>query len=361
MKFLIPAAIAASSLFAQGTIFVGAWQKQVLVIDEAKQQIIDRIPLTTGTPRGLSPSIDRKSIYVTTWDSNGIEVIDVATRKVTNAFSLDEGNKRVNMRGMAADPTGKTLYTAIRVAEKKIDRFELQKVKFATISLVDKKISKTYDLPADEDPIFGGGGGYRVSPDGKYLYIFRDKIYIYDTTDFKQIDKIDLQKPELPWMANIGFGGGLYDPMDNDPNTVVALFNTSDPIVRRRIFGIARFDLTKRTFEFQPVGPSATSGMAGLYLTPDHKTGYTAAFFGGGPSRKTEFWVFDIATGQITRKSEFESRTRFSFAASSDGRKLYIFGAGFELEIYDARTLQRERVVDFNADMTTNMLVLPGR
>ena len=54
---------------------------------------------------------------------------------------------------------------------------------------------------------------------------------------------------------------------------LVSVFNSQDPVVRRNIFGIARFDLTKRTFEFTPVGPS-TTGMMGLHVTPDRKKTY---------------------------------------------------------------------------------------
>ena len=56
---------------------------QVLVFDDAKGQIEARIQLTTGLPTSLSISMDKKTIYVTTNDHDGIEVIDVATRKVT--------------------------------------------------------------------------------------------------------------------------------------------------------------------------------------------------------------------------------------------------------------------------------------
>jgi hypothetical protein len=75
----------AAACAAQGLLFVGTWPKQVQVIDEAKQKVIDHIELKTGTPRSLSLSEDRKTLYVTTTDHNGIEVVDVATRKVTNS------------------------------------------------------------------------------------------------------------------------------------------------------------------------------------------------------------------------------------------------------------------------------------
>ena len=86
MKNLICAFAFAASAHA-GTLFLGAYPNSVIVFDEAQGKIVDRIPLTTGLPSGLRLSQDRKTIYVTTLDHSGIEVIDVATRKVTNKSS----------------------------------------------------------------------------------------------------------------------------------------------------------------------------------------------------------------------------------------------------------------------------------
>src|SRR5580658_3711702 len=69
-----------------GTIYAGGYPNLVLVIDEAQGKVTDRIPLTTGLPRGLRLSYDRKSIIVSTNDHNGFEVLDLATRKITSHF-----------------------------------------------------------------------------------------------------------------------------------------------------------------------------------------------------------------------------------------------------------------------------------
>jgi DNA-binding beta-propeller fold protein YncE len=340
---------------AQGLLFVGTWPKQIQVIDEAKQQVIDHIQLETGSPRSLSLSEDRKTLYVTTTDHNGIEVVDVATRKVTNSFLLDEGEKRVRFNAWAPDPTGKLLYMVIRIAEKKIDRFEIEKQKFAVVDLAQKKIIRTADIPPEEEAR-GGFGQMKISPDGKYMYLFRGTVLIFDTTDFKLADTIDLSKPQFPGMAQVGFGGSLDSIQE--PGKLVSLFNSSDPIVRRNIFGIARFDLTNRNFDFTPIGPS-TGGMMGLFVTPDRKTGYTVTFNGNGGNRRCEFWVFDLTTNQLTRKQEFDGRARFSFGISSSGKDLYIYAAGYTVEVFDSATLKLRNTIDLNADITTGMVVLP--
>jgi DNA-binding beta-propeller fold protein YncE len=349
----------ASGPKASGTLYIGTWPRQVLVIDEAGGKVVDQIQLTTGTPQSLTLSYDKKKIYATTWN-NGVEVIDLATRKVINQFTLGEGGRIVRMRGFAPDPTDQLLYGTINTAVKKIDRFEIEKPQFAVIDLAQKKITKTFDFPKEHETPFGFRAGYRVSPDGKLLYVFREDVLIFDLKDFKQVDKIELSKPQHPGSFPISMGAG--DDPNEDAGVVTSVFNTTDPVVRRRIFGIARLDLASRNLDFTPVGP-AVMGMTGLRLTPDGKTGYTVAYLGAPnePTRRTEFWVFDIPTRKLTRKHEFQSRTRFSFSVSSDGKQLYIFGAGPTIEVYDAETFQMQRVITFDGDITTGMLVLRSR
>jgi hypothetical protein len=40
---------------------------------------------------------------------------------------------------------------------------------------------------------------------------------------------------------------------------------------------------------------------------------------------------------------------------------LYIYAAGYEIEVYDATTLKLRKTIDVNADITTEMIVLPAR
>src|SRR5207249_9415074 len=66
------------------TLFMGAYPDSIIVFDEAKGQVVDRIRLSTGLPTSMRLSLDRKKIYVTTNDHSGVEVLDAATHKVIN-------------------------------------------------------------------------------------------------------------------------------------------------------------------------------------------------------------------------------------------------------------------------------------
>ena len=60
------------------------------------------------------------------------------------------------------------------------------------------------------------------------------------------------------------------------------------------------------------------------------------------------------------RTGEVPCRTRFSFGISANGKKLYIYGAGFEIEVYDAVTFKQEATWDLGNDMTGGgLLALP--
>jgi len=348
-----------STAAAQGTLFVGTWPHTIQVVDEAKQKVVDRIELQTGTSHSMQISDDYKTIYVSTIEKNGIEVIEVATRKVTSAFLLDEGGKKMRFSAWAPDPSGKLIYMIVRPIEKKIDRFEVGKTQFAVVDLGQKKIVKFVDMPGGEEAAGGGrGGALRFSPDGKYLYRMGAAITIYDTTDFKVVDTIELSQPQFPGMQTVKLGQQL-DGLQ-EPGVLVSLFNSSDPVVHKQIFGIARFDLDKRTFHFTPIGPSAAS-MQGLHITPDRKTGYTVTTNGAGGNKRSEFWVIDIPTGRVIRTQEFDGRARYTFGMSSTGKDLYIYGAGYDIEVYDPATLKLRSTIDLNADQTTGMIVVPGK
>jgi hypothetical protein len=111
--------------------------------------------------------------------------------------------------------------------------------------------------------------------------------------------------------------------------------------------------------DYDPIGP-APAGMAGLQVTPDKKSAYTIVANGANGNKRCEFWKFDLTNDRLTQKAEVTCRTRFSFGMSSNGQKLYIYGAGFEIEVYDAATLQLEKTWDLNTDVTyAGIAVLP--
>jgi DNA-binding beta-propeller fold protein YncE len=358
--FALFPAFALATLGWSGTLFLGGYPDSILVVDESSGKVVDKIHLETGLPTTMRLSDDRKRIFVTTNDHSGIEVIDIGSRKVLSHFVLNTATKRYRFNGGTPDPQAKLFYTVTTEIDKQLEHFDIGKPKYTIIDLDQQKITKTVDVPQeDENGAVGGYGRntFEISADGKYLYQFRDKVVILSSDDFKVVDRIDLAKPDQPGMENIGFGARL-DSI-GEPGKLISLFNSADPIVHNRVFGIARFDLSTRDVNFTPIGP-APAGMAGLQVTPDKKAAYTVIANGTHGNKRCEFWSFDLSSDHITKTAEVPCRTRFSFAMSSDGKKLYIYGAGFDIEVYDATTLKYERTWDLNNDVTgAGMIVMP--
>jgi DNA-binding beta-propeller fold protein YncE len=358
LSLLLTGYLALAGIAQGATLYLGGYPSSLLVFDEGKGAIVDRIPLTTGLPTSIRLSNDKKTIYVVTNDHTGIEVVDVATHKVTNHFVLNTPTKRYRLNNGVTDPSGKLFYTVTTEIDKLVDHFDIGKPKYTIIDLAQQKIVKTFDIAKEDEAANMGGYGrsaFEISTDGKYLYQFRDKVMIFDAADFKLVDSIELSKPDLPGMEDIGFGGQL-DSI-GIPGQHVSLFNSSDPYVHNRVFGIAHFDLQTRHVDYTEIGPSP-SGMAGLQVSPDKKDAYTVVTTGGNQGNKRcEFWHFDLATNRVAGRNEFSCRTRFSFGISGDGKKLYIYGAGFEIEVYDAATMKYEKTWDLNNDVTMGGLI----
>jgi len=344
-----------------GTLYLPAYPAAVLVFDEDKAQIVDRIPLATGTPMSIRLSPDHKKIYITTIDHNGIEVIDVATRKVINHFELNTPTKQYRLFTGTADPDGKYFYAVTKEITKFPEHFEVSKPKYTVVDLAQQKIVKTIDIPKEEEGQNQGDygvGWLEISPDGKYLYQFGEKITILQASDFKVIDHIDLARPDAPGMEQVHFGSDL--DLINAPGEHTGMFVWSDPIVHNRVFGLARFDLTTRQIDFKPIGP-APPMIAGIEVTPDKKLAYTVVQTGMHGTKRCEFWALDLEHGdKITQRAELPCRTRFTLGISTDGKKLYIYGAGFDIEVYDAATLKYEKTWDLNNDVTyAGIVVIP--
>jgi DNA-binding beta-propeller fold protein YncE len=345
-----------TSSAAPQLMYLGVWPHTVLVMDAMQGKIIDKINLPTDIARVLVLSPDKTMLYGSTVRDNAIVSINLATRKVTDSFLLNSADTNYRLSGLAIDPTGKELYSVATPIIKKIDHYDVQTPEFVRIDLAARKITQMVPFPKDETAPNAYRRSMKVSPDGKLLYLFGEKIQVFNTSDFKPVKTIELAKTTDPSTDQLSLSP------TNDPNESVGkltgIFETSDPYVHRRIFGIADVDLSNMSYDLTPVGP-ADASMQPMMLTPDKKLGYTVAVFGTHGDRITEFWVFDMATKKIINRKQFLGRTRLNFGMSADGTKLMIYNAGFQIELYDAKTLELEKTIDLEGDTTSNLIVMP--
>lgn len=352
-----------------GMAYIGTLDKKLLVIDEEKEEVVGEIALP-GIPRATALSADQKKLHLITTQML-IVTVDLPSRQVTSAFSIADPRSRPRITatapdvinaggaqrysGLAVDPGGRYLYTTMRVAVKDIDQYRVDPPKFVAIDLIDKKIGKAWDFPKDLDQGFGFAATYKVSPDGKLLYVFQEDILIFDLATFKEVDRIPLSQPEYPGASPYRLAVS-EDPFDA-PDETTSVFTSVDETVRKGTLGLAKINLTSKKVEYFPVGPSIP--MISFMMSPDRKKGYSVMpLVGTGGNRVTEFWEWDIEKHKVVRKKEFESRPTFRVSMTGDGKKLCLYGAGSTLEFYDATTLTPGKLLYLNKDTTTNLVAI---
>jgi hypothetical protein len=344
-------------------IYLSAWPHQILVFDAVQEKVIDQINLPTDVSDVLVLSADKTKLFANTVNDNSIVTIDLASRKILSIFPVDtDKNRNTRLFGLAPDPSGKYLYALSTTVTKLVDHYEISPYQWLLIDQESHKITKTVDFPKDENP----AGFFRLqmkfSPDAKYFYLFISNILVFDAKTLQLAKKIDLADLSTPGYANVAFNPVEEEPAEDpneEPGKLTNVFMSTDPYVHRAVFGIAKIDLATLAFDFTPVAPATTLSMTPLLLTPDHQTGYTIAINGGPGNRRCEFWAFDMKTRKLINKKDFEGRNRFSFMLSADGTKIFIYGAGYEITVYDAKTFEWRNNVTLPGDITSNVIVMP--
>jgi len=104
---------------------------------------------------------------------------------------------------------------------------------------------------------------YKVSPDGKLLYVFQDDILVFDLATFKQVDKIALAQPEYPGATPYRLSAN-EDSFDA-PDTVTSVFTSVDEVVHKGNIGSGKDHLLTRKVDLLPDWANAAyDGLPGL-------------------------------------------------------------------------------------------------
>jgi len=329
-----------------GTLIIGTYPKQFWIIDEATEKIVGTIPYQSGIPRRTSLSFDRKRFYTIEAQMEKVEILDIASRKTIDTFSLSEGNKHVRIRSLEPDPLNRFVIMLTASATKLVDRFEIGKTTLIQYDLTTHKVVRTIPWPNNEER---QNANVLFAPDGKLMYLFTDQdVLIYETNAFTQVDKWELSKPIEEGFGRLEFGP--RDVINDEPGFYTAIFNVSDPVQHRRTMGIGRVNLAAKAVDFYALGPSSPVSFT---LAPDRKTAY-GLFEEIG---RYEFWKFDLEHHSLANRVPFKGRPRMGLKTSSNGKVLYIFVAGNTIDLYDAETYQYLRTITLDGDMTTELFV----
>lgn len=332
----------------KGTLYIGVFPNHFKVIDEATGQVTGKIPFQSGMPRRTAMSRDRSRFYTVEAGMEKVEIIDIATRKTIDAFTMSTGTRKVRIKSLEPDPLHRFVMMVIRPVRKEIDRFVIEPSALVQYDLAKHEIARTVPWPKDEER---ENANIQFSPDGKLMYLFSEQdVLIFDTATFAEVDKWELSKPVEPGFGAFEFGQS--DAVNDEPGFYSAIFQMQDPVQSRRIMGIGRVNLSAKKVDFFTLGPAA---QVGFTLAPGRKKAY-GLFSEIG---RYEFWTFDIENRRVAKRTEFAGRPRMSLKTSSNGDVLYIYNAGNTIDLYNASTYQYMKTITLDGDVTSDLFVVP--
>lgn len=332
-----------------GTLYIGTYKGEIEIYDEATEKMVGTIKLKTGIPRSLTPSPDRTRFYALNSTFDEIEIVDIASRASIETFKLTQGNKRVRVNSMQADPNNKFLILLYKTATKQIDRWEIGPPTIQQFDLATKQFTRVIPWPKGEER---ETMQMRLGPDGKHLFMFGDDVTVLETANFTEVESWPYAQPVESGLGRVSMGPS-FDFFDR-PGTFTGLFTMADAIQKRRLMGIGRVDLQARKVEFNPLGPASPVGA--FAKSPDGKRAYGLIQDIG----KYEMWTFDLENNKVLKRTEFEGRPRMALRVSSNGKFVYVYVAGATLDVWDAEQHKYIRTINLGGDQTTELFVVPG-
>jgi hypothetical protein len=233
--------------------------------------------------------------------------------KIINQFSLNTPTTKYRFTGGVPDPSGRYYYTIMMTIDKAVDRYKVSKWQYAVIDLAQKKVVKPSTFPTRtirSTP----RAHLPVSPDGKLLYLFRDKVLVLNTL----ISRSSTHRPGQAGRRGAGaerFRRRRGTAANNDEYVGAQRQRSLYPqqAVRHR-----HFKLSDKTFTYKPIGP-APYQMAGMQVSPD-QAGLHRGDRGHDRQQALRVLKFDLTADTVTDKAEFPAVRASTWACRAMAR-----------------------------------------
>jgi DNA-binding beta-propeller fold protein YncE len=292
----------------------------IQVIDGDTDAIVADIPIK-GATREASLSADKKFLFVST-NRHLVHKVDLGENRVVATVDVsNDGWDRV-MFGFVVDADGKTAYGAFM--SRKTDKGDvvIGKPVVAQFELATGKLLRSVEVP--------WGVAHLVSVrDGKTLYAFGQDLYKIDTTgaDLKLVETVPMFDKG---MNILPFWDYAFD------NGGVASMN----YYTEKFMGLLLVNQASGAID--DVVLKGDPAMAySVVLSPDRKKAYAVM---------DDLTVIDLAKKTYVASVPIKEGTCYGVNVSSDGRKVYVGGAGSTLTVYDAATLKPLKVLQMASD-----------
>jgi len=328
-------------------LIMGVWPNRLRLFDEATEEFTDEITLQDGavTNYGSIPHTPHfEKLFFVTGRMETVEIVDPKSLESIDAFKLSTPGRRVRISGLTPGPTGNLLYLQAGAVQLQTDRFEREDVDLVLYDVANHEVKKTIELPSEID--LGFLPTLHVSADGESLYVIGETVWEISTSTHEIVDRIEWGKPRAAGYGGIrAMGMALLSP-----SVFWGAYQTTDPLLERDLWGIARLDLIEKKVDTFELGPALN--VSYFTLSPDGKYGFAGL---------SDLAVIDMESRRvIAHKEGFErGRTNMALIVSADGSKLYVTGVGNAIDVYDIATLSKTRSIFVGADITSPALALP--
>jgi hypothetical protein len=348
---LLALAIAAPPVRAQtATWYISTYTDEMLVWDEASEEIIDRIKMNRIIPDDVQLNESKTRLYVGDASAEYIQIVDIARREVIDEITLSEGDVTFRIGGFAPHPSENKAIIFGRRHEKLADRYVVDGPFILEYDMNARQVTDTIAWP-DGEP--RDNVSFRYSPDGETLYFYTNDIIAVDADTYEEVDRWEISQPLESGLGRPGFSTQslTYD----DPGVATSLYRMRDPVHNRNLIGIAKVRLSEKEVDFFTVGPAEP--IRGFALAPNGEKAWALY----STIEAYEFWEFDLVEQRLARRVPFAGRPRMGLEVSADGTKLYVHVAGNTIDVYDVETFSLLRTVEFDEDMTLgNIAIIPG-
>ncbi len=331
--------------------YMGTYSNEVLVWDEATEEVVDRVPVKHAIPTRISVSKDRSRLFVLDAFFETMEIVALDSKESLGEFTLSEGDTRRWIAEYRVHPSNTWMAMTVRSRTRLADRYRIDEPVLLAYDLESYSVRDTIPWPDDDaDQI----GAFRFSPDGETLYMFADDLVAVDSETYEELDRWEISEPFEPGLGRMSLPFA-QSPYQEAEGVYTGLFRMRDPVQNRNLMGVATVDMAAQNVDFRPIGPS--DGVT-FSLSPDGTKGYGLKSQIGS----YELWKFDLDAGRVDARIPFAGRPRMALMPSANGEYLYIYNAGNTIDIYDEENFEYLRTVEFDADMTRVVVVPdPGR
>ena len=292
----------------------------IQVIDGDTDTIVADIPVR-GATREVGLTADRRFMYVAT-NRHLVHKVDLAANRVVASVDVSNDGWERFMFGFVLDADGRTAYGAFMSRRTDGGDVVVGKPVVAQFELDTGKMLRSVEVP--------WGVAHLVSvKGGASIYAFGQDMYEIDTT------AADLRVSQTVPMFDKGMNILPFWDYAFDNGGVASMNYYTE-----KYMGLLLVD--QKSGDIRDIPLEGDPALAySVVLAPDGKRAYAVM---------DNLTVIDIARRRYVASIPNKEGTCYGVNVSSDGRKVYIGGAGSTLTVYDAKTLKPIKVLKMASD-----------